>query len=115
MLVVVVRYFGGTKLGIGGLVQAYKAAADEALKQAVIIEVEITDTVEIEFEYDAQPEVMKLLKDFSLILIHQDYSTKVELKLSYRLRDEERLFEKLQLLTALKYPIKWKKKDQMDI
>lgn len=111
VLVVVVRYFGGTKLGVGGLVQAYKLATEEVLKNSVKIEVEITAAMDIEFEYEAQPEVMKLLKDFNLNLIHQEYSAKGEMKLGYRLRDEEKLMSKLSLLAALKHPIQWKKVD----
>jgi uncharacterized YigZ family protein len=109
VLVVVVRYFGGTKLGVGGLVQAYKLAAEEALKVAIKIEIEITKMLQVGFEYDVQPEIMRLIKDFNLDLIHSQYSTKVEMKLRYRLRDEEKLITKLELLCALKHPLQWKK------
>jgi uncharacterized YigZ family protein len=109
VLVVVVRYFGGTKLGVGGLVQAYKLAAEEALKVAIKIEIEITEMLQVGFEYDVQPEIMRLIKDFNLDLIHSQYSTKVEMKLRYRLRDKEKLIAKLELLCALKHPLQWKK------
>jgi uncharacterized YigZ family protein len=58
VLLVVVRYFGGTKLGVGGLISAYKTAAEEALMNAFIIECEVMKPVEIIYDYTATPEVM---------------------------------------------------------
>lgn len=109
VLVVVVRYFGGTKLGVGGLVQAYKQAAEEVLVSADRIEIEITSEVQIEFEYEAQPEIMKLIKEFNLTLAHQEYSTKGKMTLHFRVRDEEKLVTKLELLVNLGHPLFWRK------
>lgn len=109
VLVVVVRYFGGTKLGVSGLVQAYKQAAEEALLAADKIEIEITSEIKVEFEYEAQPEIMRLIKEFNLMLIHQRYSTNGEMILRYPIRDEERLLTKLELLINLKHPLQWQR------
>jgi uncharacterized YigZ family protein len=109
VLVVVVRYFGGTKLGVGGLVHAYKQAAEEALATADKIEIEITAEVQIDFEYEAQPEIMRLIKDFNLTLTYQQYSTKGEMTLRYAIRDENKLITKLELLVSLRHPLRWKK------
>lgn len=109
VLVVVVRYFGGTKLGVSGLVQAYKQAAEEALLAADKIEIEITSEIKVEFEYEAQPEIMRLIKEFNLTLIHQRYSTNGEMILRYPIRDEERLLTKLELLANLKHPLQWQR------
>ena len=73
VLVVVVRYFGGTKLGVGGLIQAYREAAKEALQNAVIIEKEDEQTVDIHFPYDSMNAVMRLVKNFDLEIVKQDF------------------------------------------
>ncbi|MBL7944267.1 MAG: YigZ family protein [Flavobacteriales bacterium] len=62
VLVVVVRYFGGTKLGTGGLIDAYKTAARMALENAGRIELPILEELEIEFAYAAMSPVMRLIK-----------------------------------------------------
>jgi uncharacterized YigZ family protein len=73
VLIGVVRYFGGTKLGVGGLVQAYKIAAKEAIESAEIITIEVFDLVEICFEYVDMPQVMNLLKSKEIVQQEQDF------------------------------------------
>lgn len=73
VLVVVVRYFGGVKLGVSGLISAYKIAAAAALDAAEIIEKVVKDKVEVEFNYLNMNDVMKLVKDFDLELISQQF------------------------------------------
>ena len=60
--IVVVRYFGGTLLGVPGLINAYKSAAEEALRNAVIIQKEITEHYEMTFDFEKMNEVMHQLK-----------------------------------------------------
>lgn len=62
VLIGVVRYFGGVKLGVGGLVHAYRETAKEALMNAEIIEIEVFHHVRLKFGYDVMPDVMSLLK-----------------------------------------------------
>lgn len=73
ILIVVVRYFGGVKLGVGGLIQAYKIAAEEALNNAVIIEYEVTQSVILKYPYESTAEVMRLVKEFDLHINHQEF------------------------------------------
>lgn len=73
VLIVVVRYFGGVKLGVGGLVQAYKTAAEEALNKAVIMEYEVTQSVILKYPYESTAEVMRLVKEFDLLITHQEF------------------------------------------
>lgn len=73
VLVVVVRYFGGVKLGVGGLIQAYKTAAEEALNNAVIMEYEVTQSVFVKYPYESTAEVMRLVKEFDLHIKHQEF------------------------------------------
>lgn len=101
VLVVVVRYFGGVKLGVGGLISAYKTAAEEALNHSIIIEKEVTETIRVVYDYTATPEVMRLVKAFSLVIQSQDFEAHGILVADYRLRDRERLFERLELLKAV--------------
>jgi uncharacterized YigZ family protein len=74
ILIGVVRYFGGTKLGVGGLVQAYKGAAREAIEQGEIIESEVCEFLELNFEYAAMPSVMRVLKKHHIQLLESDFN-----------------------------------------
>jgi uncharacterized YigZ family protein len=100
VLVVVVRYFGGTKLGVGGLITAYKTASADALDKAEIIEKDIHQSLTITFDYTATPEVMKLIKDFDLTIVEQSFGTRCMMILEYKLIDEPRLLEKIRLLSV---------------
>lgn len=99
-LVVVVRYFGGIKLGVGGLVSAYKTAAEETLNAAEIVEREITEAITIIYDYDATPEVMRLVKEYELHITAQKFEATCELVAAYKLRHREKLLERLALMQA---------------
>ncbi|MCB0488559.1 MAG: YigZ family protein [Cyclobacteriaceae bacterium] len=107
VLVVVVRYFGGTKLGVGGLITAYKAAAQLALDTVTIVEKEIMTEISIEYDYSATPEVMRLVKEFELDIRHQKFETQCQLEANVKLRLRESLLEKLKLLVDTGNPIKF--------
>ncbi|MES2477914.1 MAG: YigZ family protein [Bacteroidota bacterium] len=72
LLVVVVRYYGGTMLGVPGLINAYKTATAEALQIAIPLEKWITQRVEISMDYNAMSEVLYLLKQCESVIIKQD-------------------------------------------
>lgn len=86
VMVMVVRYFGGTKLGVGGLINAYRSAAKDALQHAKIIEKAVLAVYEIEFEYLQMNQVMGLIKQFEAAIIEQEqllnckFTLEVELK-----------------------------------
>lgn len=73
-LVVVIRYFGGTKLGVSGLINAYKSAADEALQASKIVIKTINSDIELRYSYDATSEVMRVVNDLSVEIIEQDFT-----------------------------------------
>jgi uncharacterized YigZ family protein len=100
ILVVVVRYFGGTKLGVGGLISAYKLAAEDALTKATIIEKDVVKTFTIAYDYVSTPEVMKLVKDFGLKIIDQSFADECLLHAEYKMKDEISLWEKINFLKA---------------
>lgn len=106
-LVVVIRYFGGTKLGVGGLIHAYKTATDEALKVSTIKTVAITEPLQIHFNYDATSEVMRLVKDFELEILEQKYEADCFLSVNVKIGLFVQLKEKLTLLENLGHDVKF--------
>ena len=101
VLVVVVRYFGGVKLGVGGLVNAYRTAAADALKNATIIEKEVTTTFTIDYDYTASAEVMRLVKEFDLKVVDQIHADRAVITVLTQVRRKNQLRERLALLKAL--------------
>ncbi|MDF3079418.1 MAG: hypothetical protein K0S09_3307 [Sphingobacteriaceae bacterium] len=81
IFVVVVRYFGGTLLGVPGLINAYKTATQEAMRVATIIEKTLTDVYLISFDYLQMNEVMKLTKDENLKILRQEFDNNCLLEL----------------------------------
>jgi uncharacterized YigZ family protein len=98
VVVFVIRYFGGTKLGVGGLIAAYKLSAEDALNNAVIIEKEKTETLQLQFDYTATPEVMRLVKEFNLAILDQHFEMDCSITTEVPLRTKARLVEKIRLL-----------------
>jgi len=74
ILIVVVRYFGGTLLGVGGLINAYRTAAANAIQDAIIITAAEQDLVEISFPYILMNNVMKIIRDEGMIIQKQDFT-----------------------------------------
>lgn len=93
VLIVVVRYFGGTKLGVGGLVQAYKTTAQMALEASRIVEKTIDETFLLKFEYPEMNTVMRILKDEDISIINQKMEMDCELKIAVRKKDAKRIYE----------------------
>jgi uncharacterized YigZ family protein len=98
VLVVVVRYFGGIKLGVGGLVTAYKTAAADALDHATIIHKEVTQTIRVRYNYEATPEVMRLVREFDMKILSQDFGASCEMLSEFGARHESKVVEKLELM-----------------
>lgn len=84
ILVVVVRYFGGTLLGVPGLINAYKTATAEALALAEIIEKTVNDVYIVSFEFIQMNDVMKVVKEFSLKIRNQTYDNQCTMELEFR-------------------------------
>ena len=97
VLLVVVRYFGGTKLGAAGLVHAYKSAARTALENAQLVEKPITIVLEISFSYEKMNRVMRSLKETKAELLEQNFSGNVcTIKFRVMKSQEKVLQEKLK-------------------
>ncbi|HEY8401386.1 MAG TPA: YigZ family protein [Cytophagaceae bacterium] len=96
VLVVVVRYFGGTKLGVSGLINAYKTAAADALANATVIEKLVTEKIRVHFDYPQTNEIMKALKETQAEFIHQDFSANCTILFSVRKNLKDIVVDKLE-------------------
>ncbi len=96
VLVIVVRYFGGTLLGTSGLIQAYKTAAAEALQQAVVVTKYITQICQVNFNTEVTNLVMRFLKDFDAQIVEHTFTTKNEIIFNIRLSHTEKLITQLK-------------------
>jgi len=105
ILVIVVRYFGGTKLGVGGLIQAYRAAASDALNNSTIIECRVFDILKLEFAYDQMNSVMKIIKDKQLEFEDQNFDMDCSLILKSWKRDTDQVLDTFSKLTRCKITV----------
>ena len=103
ILIVVVRYFGGIKLGTSGLIQAYKAAAAEAIAAAEIIEKTVDDDVKLAFEYPFMNDVMRIVKEEEPQIISQSYDMDCLMSLRIRHSRMPRLRERLAKVETLRF------------
>lgn len=76
ILIIVIRYYGGTKLGASGLINAYKTSAQLALDEGIIVERKILDVVEISFDYADMETVMRAVKNDAIYITKQDFNLK---------------------------------------
>jgi uncharacterized YigZ family protein len=100
VLVVVVRYFGGVKLGVGGLIAAYKTAAENALAKAIIIEKDVLQSFKLRYGYANTPEVMRLVKEFELAVVAQTFDEHCSMNVKISLKHKQSFLEKIQVLKA---------------
>jgi uncharacterized YigZ family protein len=93
ILIVVIRYFGGVKLGVGGLITAYKTAAQLTLEEAEIIEKTIDIYFSISFEYKNMNKVMRIIKEKNIDIISQNLHESCEIIISTRKKNAELVFD----------------------
>ena len=98
LLIVVVRYFGGIKLGTGGLIQAYKTAARDAILQGKIVKKVWTSRVLISFKYEQLNQVMTVIKEESLTPVTQDFMLECKITLEIRKSRVEIFLQRLKNL-----------------
>jgi len=102
VLIVVVRYFGGIKLGTSGLIVAYKAATQEALNAADIIEKTVDEDVSFSFEYPFLNDVMRIVKEESPEIVSQDFDNDCQMTLRIRKSMSDKLRQRLQKVETLR-------------
>ncbi len=102
ILIIVVRYFGGILLGTGGLTQAYKSAAAEAIAVANIEERLVEAVYKVKFGYEAMNDVMRVIKEYALSIVSQEQT--LDCRITFRVREtmEIEVVEKLSNIQSLK-------------
>lgn len=102
VLIVVVRYFGGTLLGVPGLINAYKTASQEALAAAAIVERTVNDIYQLHFDYLQMNDVMRVMKEDQLTILKQDFEVSCSLTFEIRQTQVNHTIAKLTNLEGLK-------------
>jgi uncharacterized YigZ family protein len=102
ILVVVVRYFGGTLLGVPGLINAYKNATIDALDHAVKIQKTVNDLYRITFEYLSMNDVMKVIKDEDLAVKQQSFDTNCSMDIEIRKLKLNKVIDRLESIDSVK-------------
>ncbi|WP_228235762.1 IMPACT family protein [Allomuricauda sp. M10] len=93
VLITVTRIFGGTKLGVGGLIQAYRTAAQMALEEALIVEKIVEAQFRLKFGYSEMDKVMRIIKQKNLNIVSQKMDMNCQLMLSVRLGESDAIFQ----------------------
>ncbi len=102
ILVVVIRYYGGTKLGVSGLINAYKTAAREAIGNAEVSNCIVKEVYRLDYEYANMNEVMKIIKEDSADLLFSDFGMKCVVEFAIRRMDSPRVCSRFERLSGLK-------------
>jgi uncharacterized YigZ family protein len=102
LVVIVVRYFGGTLLGVPGLINAYKTATEDALKTTSVIEKTVNDFYTIGFDYLLMNDVMRIIKEDNLVIISQAFDNDCSIRVSIRKTQVNQTLAKLHKLNSAK-------------
>ena len=101
ILIVVVRYFGGTLLGTSGLINAYKRAAADAINAAETTELFVKDYYQIKFSYESLSKVMKILKEKNTGIANQSFDISCCIKIDFRVLNKSKILEKLSRINDM--------------
>ncbi len=105
ILIVVIRYFGGILLGVGGLINAYRSAAKESLEHAAIIIKTFTCRITILFQYPAMNDVMRIIKDSKAEIIKQEFGMSCKMQVQIRTGASEGLISQLRRIDLVEEQI----------
>lgn len=105
-LIVVVRYFGGTKLGVPGLIAAYKESAALVLAECEVVERTVDSVIELEFSYIAMNDVMRIVKDMQPRIISQQFDNLCRMTLAIRRSEAEQLTGRLSKVEGATFDVK---------
>ena len=103
VLIVVIRYFGGVKLGIPGLINAYKTATREAIEANTIVTLTVNEIYQLDFEYPSLNDVMKILKDESAAILTQDFDNACRLTFSIRKASADKIISKIRKIERVSF------------
>lgn len=105
ILIVVVRYFGGTLLGVPGLINAYKMAAADAVSNAQIVCMTVNSELLVQFDYESMNKVMKVVKDEKVDVLQQAFDMVCSMNLSVRVNALDALIGKLSKIEGLTFEL----------
>lgn len=103
ILIVVVRYFGGTLLGVSGLINAYKSAAESAIQNSEVIECTLKQYYRITYPYVSMNDVMKILKEEDIIQSDQIFDSVCTIRIGFRASEGEKILQRLKRVAELEY------------
>ncbi len=106
ILVVVVRYFGGTKLGVPGLIHAYKEATIDVINNGVIVEKTINDVYNVYFDYFVMNDIMKIVKEEKLDIVNQQFDLSCNIEFSLRKSEVEKVIQRFNKIDSVKCEFK---------
>jgi len=104
-LVTVVRYYGGVKLGVPGLIQAYKQAAALALDEAMIVDIEPMWRLQLEADYSQMSKVMRWMRTYEALLVEQNLQERCQWTLDVKIRQMPALMAELEQSYGIRYQI----------
>lgn len=114
VFVVVVRYFGGTKLGVPGLINAYKVSTEEALNAAEVVEKTIKDVFQLQFDYGLMSQVMNAIKSTPAEMLETDYGDTASINIALAQSDIDTAMIKIKSTVAGCYPEEEEKMENID-
>jgi putative IMPACT (imprinted ancient) family translation regulator len=103
IIIVVSRYFGGTLLGVSGLLNAYRSAAESALRNAELTEKTVNEYYEISYPYISMNDVMKILKEENIGQSEQSFDIECRILLNFRISSKEKVLYRLSRIDGLNY------------
>jgi uncharacterized YigZ family protein len=103
ILIIVSRYFGGTLLGVSGLINAYRSAALSAIQNAEITIMTINEYYEVTYPFTSMNDVMRILKEENIGQSEQSFDLECRILLSFRLSVKEKVLNRLTRIVGLKY------------
>lgn len=105
VLLVVVRYFGGVKLGVGGLIKAYRETAASTLQEASVINQKVVKFIVVQAAYVHLDKLMKIIKDFSLVILQQEMSFECKITLEVSLEKFEQVISAIENKRLFEYQV----------
>ncbi|WP_066627419.1 IMPACT family protein [Labilibacter marinus] len=102
ILVVVVRYFGGTKLGVPGLIRAYREATVDAINNASIVEKTVNDFYSVKFDYGVMNDIMKVVKEENLNITNQQFDLACNIEFSLRQTEVDKVINRLSKIESVR-------------
>lgn len=103
ILIVVVRYFGGIKLGVSGLINAYRTAAADVLDHAIVVEKTEDEVVKIKFSYAVLNDVMRIIKEMEPVVLERNFELECRMTLALRRKLLPVLLERMQQVESLSF------------